>query len=90
MKEKLENPFVNAYGFGTDVYERSQEGITLRDYYAGLSMQKPVSYKPINFYNWLRWFFGYNFKACSRPHNENAIQAYELADAMLKQRLNEN
>lgn len=39
-----ENPYVNAYGFGTDTYERSQEGITLRDHYAGLAMQGLITH----------------------------------------------
>lgn len=43
-EKKPENPFVNAYGFGTDTYERSQEGITLRDHYAGLAMQALITH----------------------------------------------
>lgn len=76
----------NPYAFACTNENEIQEGMTLRDYFAAQAIQSPVSYKPINFYHWLKWAFGYSFKGCSRPHEENAIQAYELADAMLKQR----
>lgn len=80
-EKKPENP--NAFPSN---YHDTYNGMTLRDYFANSAIQNPVSYKPRNLYQWFRWVFGYSYKACSRPHDENAIQAYELADAMLKKR----
>jgi len=74
------------YAFPCDTISEDYLGMTLRDYFANSAMQTPVSYKPANLWQWFRWAFNYSYEASSRPHNENAIQAYELADEMLKQR----
>ncbi len=63
-----------------------EDGMTLRDYFANSAMQKPTNYKPKNFYHWLRWFFGYSYNSSYQEHQNNAENAYKLADAMLKQR----
>lgn len=81
-KQAFPNTIVNANG----VVITGQNGMSLRDYFANSAMQAPTSYKPCNLLQWLRWAFGYTYKGSLRPHNENAIKAYELADAMLKQR----
>jgi len=80
--KKPENP--NAFAFANQ--QDIQYGMTLRDYFASKAMQTPVNNRPSSFYQWIKWFFGCSFEACTRPHYQNAIQAYELADAMLKQR----
>lgn len=63
-----------------------KQGWTLRDEFAKSAMQKPTSYKPKNFYHWLRWFFGYSYDSSYQDHKNNAENAYKLADEMLKQR----
>lgn len=70
MKEEIKNPFVHAYGYGTDIYERVQEGITLRDELAKTAMLGLLS----------------NFGLTHKP-DYVAKTSYEMADAMLKQRL---
>lgn len=83
---KTEDKKLRAFPRAVDMWSEDELGMTLRDFFANSAMQNPVSYKPRNIYQWFRWAFGYSYKACSRPNDENAIQAYELADAMLKQR----
>jgi hypothetical protein len=68
------------------VYNGQEEGMTLRDYFASETIQCPVDYKPMNLYHWFRWAFGFSYKGCNRPSEEIAFKAYEIADAMLKQR----
>jgi len=80
-------PMETAYEFNEDGQTLgSQEGMTLRDYFAAKAMQQPTSYKPGCFYQWIKWFFGFNYTSNTKPHDVNAEQAYGLADAMLKQR----
>src|SRR4026207_738456 len=64
----------------------AQMGLTMRDYFAAKAIQTPASYKPRNGYHWLRWLFGFYYKACSIRSNEIARNAYSVADAMLKAR----
>lgn len=63
-----------------------EQGMTLRDYFANSAMQKCVSYKPKGFYNWLKWFLGFNYEGTSVSAKVIAENAYIVADAMLKQR----
>lgn len=37
--KKPENPNAFAYGYGTDIYERSESGMSLRDYFAAKAME---------------------------------------------------
>jgi len=61
-------------------------GMTLRDYFAAHAIQDTCSYRPKNLWHWIKYLLGFNYQASHRPHNENAERAYELADAMLKER----
>jgi len=71
--KKPENPQAFAFGYGTDNYDRSQEGMSLRDYFANSAMQGICVNAGRN---------GVNFK----EHEAISIMAYNIADAMLKQR----
>ena len=83
---KPENPSAFPYRIDNGITSISENGITLRDYFASKAMIKPVDYRPRNFIEWLKYIFGYSYKSCTRSHEENAILSYQLADAMLKQR----
>lgn len=41
--KRPENPNAFAYGYGTDIYERSESGMSLRDYFAAKAMQGIIS-----------------------------------------------
>jgi hypothetical protein len=81
--ENEKNPFAFPC---TDGNTFANNGMTLRDYFANSAMQKPTNYRPKNFYHWLRWFFGFSYNSSYQDHKQNAENAYNLADAMLKQR----
>lgn len=75
MKEKIENPYVNAYGYSNNHSSRSQEGITLRDELAKTAMLGLIS----------------NFKGdVSENYEVISIVAYNMADEMLKERMKYN
>lgn len=40
---KPNNPNAFPYGYGTDNYDRSQDGMTLRDYFAAKAMQSIIN-----------------------------------------------
>ena len=89
-EKKPENPiaFPIEEHYETDpsrIYQLHQ-GMTLRDYFAAHAIQDTCSYRPINLWHWIKSLFGYDYKSSCRPHHENAERAYELADAMLKER----
>lgn len=61
-------------------------GMTLRDYFAAKALSRSSNYKPKSAYQWIRWFFGLSFKGLGMCNEDNAREAYKLADEMLKQR----
>lgn len=78
MEEHYENDVTRIY--------QAHYDMNLRDYFAAHAIQDTCSYRPINLWHWIKSLFGYNYKSSCRPHHENAERAYELADAMLKER----
>lgn len=46
---------------------------------------EPISSRPANLYQWLRWAVGLSYKGTVRPHEENARQAVKLAKRIIKQ-----
>lgn len=76
--KKPENPQAFAYGYGTDVYERAQDGMTLRDYFAAKAMNG-ITANP----DWMKEYKGDKYLMQSRIVAE---VSYGIADAMLKQR----
>lgn len=78
---KPENPNAFPYGYGTDKYERSESGMTLRDYFAAKAMQSIISNPDL-------------IRACNIVGRESgqtnsqalAETSYLFADAMLKER----
>lgn len=71
MEKEIENPFVYAYGHGTDNYENTQKGISLRDELAKAAMLGILTH--------------HGTYALSEEGISN--RSYKMADEMLKQRL---
>jgi hypothetical protein len=81
MKEEEQNAFPALHLDG-------HRGMTLRDYFAGQAItQLPFAKtKPKNAFNFIKWFFGFEYRGCSMPISVGVENAYKIADAMLKQR----
>jgi len=69
-----------------DTLERSGEGMTLLDYYAGLAMKRHSSDRPNNLWQWFRWAVGMEYQGVYMPQMENASAAFDLADAMITEK----
>lgn len=78
MENKPENPNAFPHGYGTDVYERCEQGMTLRDYFAAKAMQGLLS-NP-------EWMKIYNGEKYLMQKEIICEVSYVQADAMLKQR----
>lgn len=61
-------------------------GMTLLDYFAAKALQQPLTYRPANLWEWLRWAFGYSYKCSTRSKMDTAINAYKMAKAMMEER----
>jgi hypothetical protein len=72
---------------GTTVYDNHHAGMTLRDYFAAKAMPKSTTYTPAGLKNWIKWFFGYDYTSSNVEPEESAKKSYQLADAMLKERM---
>ena len=73
MTDKPETPL--AFPRLSDPFNQGQLGMTLRDYFAGQAL----------FAAWHGYADGY-FGECDDPNADMAAAAYQLADAMLKER----
>lgn len=61
-------------------------GMTLRDYFAARVISTALSHRPMNAWEWLRWFFGRPYRGCASGSEQLAQNAYAIADAMLRER----
>jgi len=61
-------------------------GVSLRDYFAARAMQPVGSNRPADLWQWVRWAFGYNYRACTPSHVTNAKLAFMQADEILRAR----
>lgn len=99
LDKKPENPHAFAYGYGTDNYDRAQEGMTLRDYFANTAMDVVMAetqeMRIGSFFDWVKMllytYLHFHFLHVKLIKVENVYQdaakrAYEYADAMLLER----
>lgn len=73
--KKPDNPVAFPHGYGTDVYERAELGMSLRDYFAAKAMQGLLS-------------SGLAKKFSEKDIEADVKLFYEYATAMLKEREN--
>lgn len=64
----------------------TQNGMTLRDYFASLAIPKTASPLPRGLWQAVRWALGLKYEASCFDHKQNAENAYQQADAMLQAR----
>lgn len=64
----------------------SDPGMTLLDYFAGQAMQKAITTRPSGIKNWIKWVLGKPYCANTIVAEQNAIDSYKAAAAMLKAR----